>query len=56
MNLESKMAMHSVFLSEKFHGQWSLVGYSSWVCKESDTTEHTHTHTTDNERFAFLYT
>ena len=28
-----------VFLSGKFHGQESLVGYSSWDCKESDTTE-----------------
>ena len=24
----------------KFHGQKSLVGYSPWDCKESDTTEH----------------
>ena len=34
-----------VFLPEKFHGQRSLVGYSAWGRKESDTTEHTHTHT-----------
>ena len=38
-----------VFLLEKFHGQRSLVGYSPWGHKESDTTEHvrayTHTHT-----------
>ena len=35
-------------LSGKFHRQRSLVGYSPWGCKESDTTEqltHTHTHT-----------
>ena len=25
----------------EFHGQRSLVGYSPWVHKESDTTEHT---------------
>ena len=25
---------------EEFHGQRSLVGYSSWGGKESDTTEH----------------
>ena len=25
------------------HGQRSLAGYSPWDCKESDTTEHTHT-------------
>ena len=29
----------------KFNGQRSLVGYSSWGCKESDMTKHTHTHT-----------
>ena len=28
-----------VFLPGEFHGQSSLVGYSSWGCKESDTTE-----------------
>jgi len=28
-----------VFLSEKPHGQRSLVGYSPWGHKESDTTE-----------------
>ena len=30
----------SVFLPGKFHGQRSLVGYSSWGRKESDKTEH----------------
>ena len=30
-----------VFLPREFHGQRSLVGYSPWDCKESDT--HTHT-------------
>ena len=36
-----------VFLSGEFHGQRSLVGYSPWGCKESDTTEvteHVSTH------------
>ena len=33
-----------VFLPRKFHAQRSLVGYSSWGCKESDMMEHTHTH------------
>ena len=28
-----------VFLPGKSHGQKSLAGYSSWVCKESDSTE-----------------
>ena len=31
-----------VFLSGEFRGQRSLVGYSPWVCKESDMTEHWH--------------
>ena len=37
-----------VFQPGEFHGQRSLVGYSPWGCKESDTTEpltHTHMHT-----------
>ena len=34
-----------VFLLGKSHGQRSLVSYSPWIHKESDTTEHTHTHT-----------
>ena len=34
-----------VFLSGKSHGQRSLAGYSPWGHKESDTTEHTQTHT-----------
>ena len=36
-----------VFLPGEFHGQRSLVGYSPWDCKESDTPErliHTNTH------------
>ena len=28
------------YLPGKFHGQKSLLGYSSWACKEIDTTEH----------------
>ena len=28
-----------VLLPGEFHGQRSLVGYSPWGCKESDTTE-----------------
>ena len=31
-----------LFLPGKFHGQRSLVVYSPWGCKESDTTEHTY--------------
>ena len=33
-----------VFLPGKFHGQRSLVGYSPWGHKESDTTEQLHFH------------
>ena len=33
------------FLPGKFHGQSSLVGYSPWHHKESDTTEQLNTHT-----------
>ena len=33
------MAIHSVFLPGESHGQRSLVGYSPWGHKESDTTE-----------------
>ena len=36
--LEEKMATHSSILAWKIHGQRSLVGYSPWGCKESDTT------------------
>ena len=33
------MATTLVFLPGEFHGQRSLAGYSSWGCKELDTTE-----------------
>ena len=33
-----------VLLSGKFHGQRSLVGYSPWGRKKSDTTERLHFH------------
>ena len=44
-HLEKVMATHS---SGETHGQRSLVSYSPWGYKESETTEqltHTHTHT-----------
>ena len=28
-----------VFLPREFHGQRSLMGFSPWGCKDSDTTE-----------------
>ena len=36
-----KWQLAPVFLPRKFHGQRSLVGYSSWGCKELDSTKHT---------------
>ena len=40
--LENEMATHSSILAWKAHGQRSLVGYSPWGCKESDTIERLH--------------
>ena len=37
--LEKEMATHSSILRGKSQGRRSLVGYSPWGCKESDTTE-----------------
>ena len=37
--LEKGMAAHSSILAWDFHGQRSLVGYSPWCRKKSDTTE-----------------
>ena len=37
--LEKETATHSSILAWEFHGERSLVGYSRWGCKESDTTE-----------------
>ena len=42
--LEKEMAPHSSTCLEKSHGQRSLVGYSLWGYKESDTTERLHFH------------
>ena len=36
--LEKEMTTHSSILPGKSHGQRSLVGYSPWGHKESDTT------------------
>ena len=40
--LEKEMATHSSILAWRIDGWKSLVGYSPWGCKESDTTEYTH--------------
>ena len=37
-SMEKEIATHSSILAWR-HGQRSLVGYSPWGCKESDTTE-----------------
>jgi len=37
------MAARSSILTEEFHGQRSLVDYSPWGYKESDTAEHIQT-------------
>ena len=37
--LEEERTTHSHILPGEFHGQRSLVAYSPWGCKESDTTE-----------------
>ena len=39
-----------VFLSGKIHGQRSLMGYSPWGYKESDTIEHTCSSSTGNDK------
>ena len=50
-SLKQETESHSSILAIKSHGQRSLAGYSPWVTKELDTTEHartrarTHTHT-----------
>ena len=44
-----------VFLTEKFHGQRSLAGYSPWSCKDLDTTEHkAQQKSTQNCKFVIL--
>ena len=40
--LAKEMATHSSILAWKIPRQRSLVGYSPWGCKESDTTERLH--------------
>ena len=47
--LEKDMATHSSILAWKSHGQRSLVGYSPWGHKESDTTERLHFHALEKE-------
>ena len=45
--LEKGTATHSSVLLGESHGQRSLVGYSPWGYKESDTTEQLHVQTSN---------
>ena len=51
--LEEEMATHSSIPAGKSHGQRSLMDYSPCL-KESDMTEHTHTHTHFSPLYVFL--
>ena len=42
--VEKGMQTTPEFLPRQSHRQRSLAGYSPWTQKESDMTEHTHTH------------
>ena len=53
--LEKGVAPTPEFLPGKSHGQRCLAGYSPWALKESDMTEHTHTHTLDAVIMINLY-
>ena len=46
--LEKRIATHSSILAWRIHGQRSLVGYSPWGCKQSDTTERLTRRKTEN--------
>ena len=47
------MATHFCILAWKIHGQRSLVGYSPWDLRESDTTEQLSMHATLNTAVFF---
>ena len=48
--LEEEMATHSSILTGESQGQRSLVGYSPWSPKESDTIARLSTHTEVNNQ------
>ena len=54
--LEKKWQPTPVLLPGKFHGRRSVVGYSPWGRKESDTTELLHFHTDTPQRYYRLST
>ena len=49
-HLEKGMQPTSVFLPGKSHRQKSLVGYSPWGHKESNTTEHARSLSTSTQK------
>ena len=55
-HMEKEMQPTPVLFPGKLHGLRSLVGYSPWGCKESDTTEQLHFHYTaiQNKHFFLL--
>ena len=57
---KKKWQSTTMFLPEESYGQRSLVDYSPWGLRESDTTEHmcththTHTHTMENNQISIV--
>jgi len=49
------MAIHSSILAWKIPWTEEPAGYSSWGCKEFDTTEHAHTHTYTHTYIFHIY-
>ena len=49
--MEKEWQPTPVFLPGKFHGQWSLGGYSPWGCKELDTAEQPRQHIKKQRRY-----
>ena len=49
------MAIHSSTIAWKIPWQWSLVGYSPWGRKESDTTERLHFYFLSLKLITFKY-
>ena len=48
--LDLEMATHASILAWEIHGQRSLVGYSPWGRKESDTTERAHSSSSHKQK------
>ena len=52
--LEKEMQPTPILLPRKPHGQKSLVGYSPWGRKESDTNEQLHFHCLSNSSLVLI--